>query len=70
MLDFLGSIGEAISIGVQFITSTVQGILSVFSIIAESTSFLTTCFSAIPAPLLLFASAGIAIVIVLQLIGR
>lgn len=70
MLSWLSSIGDAIGIFIQFLTSTISGILSVFSLVGEAASFMAVAWALLPSPLLVFATAGISIVIVFHLIGR
>lgn len=70
MLSWLSSIGDSIGIFIQFLTSTVTGILSVFALVGEAFSFIAVSWVLLPAPLLVFATAGISIVIVFHLIGR
>lgn len=70
VLSWLSSIGDAIGIFVQFVTSTVSGILSVFGLIGQCFAFLTLSFGHLPSVLLVFITAGLTITIVFQLIGR
>lgn len=70
MLDFIAGIGNAISIVVQFITSTISGIVQVFTLVAEAMVFMSTLFGLIPPVVVVFASAGIAVTVVYHLIGR
>lgn len=70
MLSWLSSIGDAIGIFVQFVSSTITGILSVFALVAQSFTFLGIAWIQLPSVLLVFCVAGLSIVIVFQLIGR
>lgn len=70
VLSWLSSIGDAIGILVQFVTSTVSGILSVFGLIGQCFAFLTVSWGYMPSVLLVFITAGLTITIVFQLIGR
>lgn len=70
MFSWFASIGESIGIFIQFLTSTITGILSVFGLVGQAVSFMAVSWVYLPAPLLVFATAGISIVIVLNLIGR
>lgn len=70
MFAWLSSIGESIGIFVQFIGSLISGILSVFSLVGQSWSFLTTAWLYMPSVLQVFVPAGLAICIVFLLIGR
>lgn len=70
MLSWLSSIGDAIGLFVQFITSMLSGIIQVFTLVAEAMVFMTTLFAFVPPVLLVFASAGIAVTVMYHLIGR
>ncbi len=70
MFSWLASIGDSIGIFIQFLTSTITGLLSVFGLVGQAVSFMAVAWALLPAPLLVFATAGISIVIVLNLIGR
>lgn len=70
MLSFIQSIGESIGVFVQFVSSFVTGIISVFALIGQSWAFLTTAWGVMPSVLLVFITAGLAIVILFQFIGR
>lgn len=70
VLSWLSSIGEAIGVFVQFIGSTISGLLSVFSLITDCFVFLGYTWFALPSVLLVFCTAAITIIIVFQLIGR
>lgn len=70
MLSWLSSIGESIGIFIQFVTSTISGILAVFGLVGQSIAFLTVAWLQLPSVLLVFCVAGITIVVVFQLIGR
>lgn len=70
VLNWLSSIGESIGVFVQFVTSTVSGILSVFALVGRSFTFLTVAVSYLPSVLLVFVTAGLTITIVYHLIGR
>lgn len=70
MLSWLSSIGESIGVFVQFVTSMISGILSVFGLIGQCWAFLTVSWGYMPSVLLVFITAGLTITIVFQLIGR
>lgn len=70
MFAWLSSIGESIGIFVQFISSLLSGILSVFALVGQSFVFLGTAWAAMPSVLQVFVPAGICISIVFLLIGR
>lgn len=64
MLSWLSSIGDAIGIFVQFVTSLISGIISVFVLVGESFIFLNTAYAYMPSVLLVFVGAGITVAIV------
>lgn len=70
MLSALASIVSGIGIAMQFVVSFFQGLLSVFSLIASGMVYIRLCIGVLPSVLLVFASAGIGVIIVLHLIGR
>lgn len=70
MLSWLSSIGDAIGIFVQFVTSTITGILTVFGLVGQCFSFLGVSWLLLPSVLQVFCVAGLTIVIVFLLIGR
>lgn len=70
MLSWLASIGNSFVVFIQFLISTISGILSVFALIAQSLVFLRLSWGFLPSVLLVFAVAGVSIVVVFLLIGR
>ena len=70
MLSWLASIGNSFVVFIQFLISTISGILSVFGLIAQSLVFLGLSWGFLPSVLLVFAVAGVSIVVVFLLIGR
>lgn len=70
MLSFFSTLGDAVTSLLNFIVSSFSGILSVFALVGEAFSFIAVSWALLPAPLLVFATAGISIVIVFHLIGR
>lgn len=70
MLSWLSSIGNSFVVFIQFLISTISGILSVFGLIAQSLVFLALSWGYLPSVLLVFAVAGVSIIVVFQLIGR
>lgn len=70
MIPWLNSIGNAISIFIQMLSSFITGILSVFLLINQAFSFLVVAMGFLPSVVLVFAVAGITITIVFQFIGR
>lgn len=70
MFDVFGALVNALTSALQFIVSFFSGIVSVFALVGQSFSFLTTSWLVMPAPLIVFATVGLSIVIVFHLIGR
>lgn len=70
MLSWLGSIGEAIGLFVQFLTSFITGIINVFVLVAQSITFLGSLVAFFPPVLWVFVTAGISITVLFHLIGR
>lgn len=70
MLSWLSSIGEAIGIFLQFIGSTISGLLTVFGLVGQSFGWLTVAIGYMPSVLTGFVMAGLTITIVYHLIGR
>ena len=70
VLSWLASIGDAIGIVVQFVSTTISGILSVFGLVGQCFAFLGVAWAMLPSVLLVFVVAAITIVIVFQFIGR
>lgn len=70
MFSWLSSIGEAIGIFVQFIVSTISGILTVFGLVGQCFSFLGVSWLLLPSVLQVFCVAGLTVTIVFLLIGR
>lgn len=70
MLSWLSSIGNAIGIFVQFIVSTISGILTVFGLVSQCFSFLGVSWLLLPSVLQVFCVAGLTVTIVFLLIGR
>lgn len=70
MLAWLSGIGESIGIFVQFITSTLNGILSVFALVGQSFQFLNGVWFVLPSVLQVFVPVCLTVAIVFLLIGR
>lgn len=70
VLDWISSIGDSIGVIVQFISTFINGILSVFGLIGQCWAFLVVAFGVMPSVLLVFMATGLTITIVFQLIGR
>lgn len=70
MLNVFSGIVDALATLANFIVSFFSGILSVFVLIGQCWDFLGESWAYMPAPLLVFAVAGLTVCIVFQLIGR
>lgn len=70
MLDVFSALVNALTSALQFIVSFFSGIFSVFTLVGQSFAFLSASWLVMPAPLIVFATAGLSIVIVFHLIGR
>ena len=70
MLSWLSSIGDAIGIFVQLVSSFVNGLIQLFVIVPQAVSFLTVVLAYIPPVLLAFAVAGVGITVFLMILGR
>lgn len=70
MLDVFSGLVQAFTTVGNFIVSFFSGILSVAVLIGECWVFAQQALLYFPAPLLVFAGAGLTICIVFQLIGR
>lgn len=70
MLDVFSALVNALTSALQFIVSFFSGIVSVFTLVGQSFAFLSSSWLVMPAPLIVFATAGLSIVIVFHLIGR
>lgn len=70
MLEFLSTIAESIGLFLQFIGSTVSGLLGVFGLAVRSLGWLSVAIGYMPSVLVGFAMTGIIITVLFQLIGR
>lgn len=70
MLEALSSIVSAIGAVFSFIISTFQSLFAFFSLVDRSVHYLAAIWVFLPVPLVAFAAAGIAVAVVLRLIGR
>lgn len=70
MLDFLSTIAESIGVFIQFIGSTVLGLLQVISLSVRSISWLSVALGYLPSVLVGFAMTGILLTILFHLLGR
>lgn len=70
MLDFLTAVGESFAAIISFIVNIVQGLIFLVGMIPKAFAVISISFGYMPAILVTFAAAGIAISIVYLLIGR
>lgn len=70
MFEFLSTIAESIGLFLQFIGSTVSGLLGVFGLAFRSMGWLTVALGYMPSVLVGFAMTGVLITILFHLIGR
>lgn len=70
MLDFLQSVSEFFQAIGSFVMNLVEGVIFLITMIPEAMGTITLAFGYMPAMLVTFATAGIAICIVFHLIGR
>lgn len=70
MLDFLSAIGDTLSAFLAFVLNILSGFLYLVSMIPKAFAVIGLSFGYMPAILVGFAAAGIAICIVYLLIGR
>ena len=70
MLSWLSSIGDAIGIFVQLVSSFVNGLIQLFVLVPQAVSFLFAVLAYIPPVLLAFAVAGISISVFFLILGR
>lgn len=70
MIAALKGIVDALGVGLSFIKSFFQGLISFFTLVFQAVSFLVSLLASLPSVLLVFATAMIAIVVVLHLLGR
>lgn len=70
MLNFLQSISDFLQAIGSFIMNLVEGVLFMIQMIPQAMGTVTMAFGYMPAMLVTFATAGIAICVVFHLIGR
>lgn len=70
IIDFLSGIGQAISAIFQFIVDLVQDLIWFIAFLVEMIPALPALFTWLPAGLSVILAIGIAIVIILRIIGR
>lgn len=70
MLDFLSTIAESIGLFLQFIGSTVSGLLQVFALTSRCAGWLTVALGYMPSVLVGFAMTGILLTILFLILGR
>lgn len=70
VLDFLIAVGETFAALMSFIVNIVSGLLYMIGMIPKAFAVISMSFGYMPAVLVTFAAAGIAISIVYLIIGR
>lgn len=70
MLAFISSIGQAIGTVLNFIVSTITGLITIFGLVSQSFVFFNTVFLVLPQVLAIFGLTGIAVSVFLFLIDR
>lgn len=70
MLAALGAIVDAIGTFLDLIVSFFRGFISLFSLLGPGMVFIGQCLAVMPSVLLVFASVGLGIVVVLHILGR
>lgn len=70
MLDFLQSISQFLQALGSFVLNLVDGVIFMIQMIPQAMGTVTMAFGYMPAMLVTFATAGIAICVVFHLIGR
>lgn len=70
MLDWLNAVGEAIATFLDVIVTIFESIVTFFEMAWEGMTFLTYCITLMPHFVVSFATAGIAVCLVLHIIGR
>lgn len=70
MLDFFTSISDSISAFLSFCMNIIEGLGYMISMVPKSMGIVNASFGYLPSVLVTFAGAGIAICVVLFLIGR
>lgn len=70
MLDFLTSIGDTLSAFLSYCLNLIHGLVYMIGMIPKSMGIVNQSMGYLPSVLVTFAGAGIAICIVLFLIGR
>lgn len=70
VIDLFSALVNVLTTAANFIVSFFSGIVSVFALVGQSITFLSVSWAVMPAPLIVFATAGLSIVIVFHLIGR
>lgn len=70
MLDFLQAISGFLQALGSFVMNLVDGVLFLIQMVPQAMGTITMAFGYMPAMLVTFATAGIAICVVFHLIGR
>lgn len=70
MLDFLSAVADSFSALLSFVLNLVNGLIYLVGMVPKSMGIVNASFGYLPSVLVTFAGAGIAICVVLFLIGR
>lgn len=70
MLEFFSSIADAIFTVFKLLLNMVNGLVQFFLMLPQFLAYLTTVFSYVPAPLVVFLSLGVTISVILLIVGR
>lgn len=70
VVDFLGSIWNAIQAIFSFLMSVIRGLISLFAMLPKFITYVTSSIGYMPSMLAVFATATVAIAIVYLVIGR
>lgn len=70
MIGLIGSIGQALGTVLNFIVSTITGLITIFGLVSQSFVFFNTVFLVLPQVLAIFGLTGIAVSVFLFLIDR
>lgn len=70
LLSALNAVVQALSTFLTLVVSFFSGLISLFALIPSCMVFLSLVWAVIPAPLWVFGSAALGIVLVLHILGR
>lgn len=70
MFNFFASIFDFIEMLLNFLISTVQGLIDVVVNVVEASGYLIACVAFLPAPLIAAAGAVIGVSVIYMIVGR